>query len=175
MREARRCLTSWHGRALIRLATEDALERLGAVKACRRALKAWVSCSLVQPTVLTKAVIRVQEVYRMKNAMLCWSKVMDKRKKENARDDVLEKSAVSVHLNCVKRAKQHSWNAWLKSGDILEKEIKVMRYTNIALMKVMFRCWMRSMEFLERRDEVKDKHRQWSCKDALMTWKMKVS
>lgn len=151
------------------------MERLGAVRACRRALKAWVSCSLVQPTVLTKAVNRVQEVHRMRSALLCWSIVLDKRKKENARDDVLEQSAVSIHLNHTKRTKQHCWNAWLKTLNILEKEIKVQKLTKIALMKVMFHCWMQSMEVLNRRDRVKDIHRLRSCKDVLIAWKKKVS
>jgi hypothetical protein len=173
--DARRCLTSWHGRALVRQAKEEAMERLGAVRACRRALKAWVTCSLVQPTVLTKALIRMQEVHRMRSAMLCWSIVMNMRKKENARDDVLEQSAVSVHSNHTKRTKQHSWNAWLKSRNILEKEIKVRKLTKIALIKVMFHCWMQSMEVLKRRDRVKDKHRLSSCKDVLTTWRRKVS
>jgi hypothetical protein len=173
--EARRCLTSWHGRALVKQDREEAMERLGAVRACRRALKAWVSCSLVQPTVLTKAVIRMQEVHRMRSALLCWSIVMDKRKKENDRDDMLEQSAVSVHVNHTKRTKQHSWNAWLKSWNILEKEIMVQKLAKIALMKVMFHCWMQIMEVLKRRDRVKDKHRLRSCKDALITWKKKVS
>jgi hypothetical protein len=31
------------------------------------------------------------------------------------------------------------------------------------------------MEVLKRRDRVKDKHRLRSCKDALITWKKKVS
>ena len=173
--EARRCLTLWHGRALERRAKEDTMERLGAVRACRRVLKAWVSCSLVQPTVLTKAVIKMQEVHRMRVALLCWSIAMDKRKKENDRDDVLEQFAVSVHLNHTKRTKQHSWNAWLKSRNILEKEIKVQKLTKIASMKVMFHCWMQSIEVLKRRDRVKDKHRLRSCKDVLITWKRKVS
>jgi hypothetical protein len=172
--EARRCLTSWHGGALVRQAKEDALERLGAVRACRRALRAWVSCSLVQPTVLTKAVIRVQEVHRMRSALLCWSVVMDKRKKENDRDDVLEQSAVSVHLNHTKRTKQHSWSAWLKSRNILGEKIKVQKRAKIASMKVMFHCWMQSMEVLKRRDRVEDKQRLRSCKDVLITWKKKV-
>ena len=171
----RRCLSSWHGSASVRKAKEGVDDKLAAVGACRRALKAWVHCSLVQPNVLTKAVMKLVEEQRMKYSMLCWSNVMKIRTKENERDDALERSAHSVRRVSTKRSKQHSWSAWLESRNFLEKEIKVMKLTKTCSMRTLFYKWMKSMNVRRIRDTVKDIHRLRSGKNVLMAWKRKVS
>lgn len=154
---------------------ESVEDRMAAVRACRRALKAWVHCGLVQPNVLSKAVIKLLEERRMKHAMLCWSTVMNKRKKENERDEALERAAHFVLLNFTKRTKQHSWNAWLESRNVLQKEIKVMKLARTSLIVVMFRRWIECMNIMKKSDRVKNKCRLSSCKNVLIAWMTKVS
>ena len=169
------CLTSWHDVTLIKQAKGRIAEKLAITRACRRALRAWVKCSLVQPNVLMKAVKKVLEENRMKYAMSRWCTVMNRRKRENAKDDNLERLARVVHLNDMKRTKEHSWSAWLMSRSFLRKEIQVVKMTQSSIIKAMFHLWQMSMNIMKRSDEVKVKYRLSSCKTAMMAWKNKVS
>ena len=171
----KKCLTSWHDLTLVKQAKGSNAEKFASVRACRRALKAWIQCSLVQPNIQMKAVKKVLEGSRMTHAMSCWCTVMSRRKKENARDDNLERLARIVHLNYMKRSKEHSWSAWLMSRNFLEKEIKVLKMNKSSLINVKFHLWKMSMNVMKRSDEVKEKCRLSSCKIALIAWKNKVS
>ena len=107
--------------------------------------------------------------------MKCWCTVMNRRKKENAKDDNLERLARTIRLNYMKRTKEHSWSAWLMSRNFRKKEFKVTKMTKNSSIKAMFHLWKISMNIKKRSDKVKDKCRLSSCKIAMIAWKNKVT